>query len=324
MTMRRYIYNTLHPEIYHGHNRRPPFFEGWYYKLVDAHAQTAWAIIPGIYKGINPQHSQAFIMTLDGRTHQATFHAFPLDAFHAHPDQFDILIANNHFTANSLALALPNLHGQLTFTHQTPWPVRWHSPGIMGWYAWVPMECYHGLVSMDHQLHGHLTTPDGVIDFEGGRGYLEKDWGQSFPQTWIWLQANHFDTVGTSVTASIARIPFYGTVFPGFIIGLWHQGTLHRFTTYVGAKLQKVAVTPHDVTIIVRNRTHQLTLTAQRGPTALLHMPTKKEGMVPAVNESVGATVTLQLHTNTGQLLYESNSPHAGLEIEGDIDILIV
>lgn len=56
------------------------------------------------------------------------------------------------------------------------------SPGIMGWYAWVPtMECYHGVVSLDHAISGKLMIEDQAHDFNGGRGYIEKDWGKSFP-----------------------------------------------------------------------------------------------------------------------------------------------
>ncbi len=34
--MRQFAYSTLHPAIYHGHSQRPPFFEGWYFKIVSA------------------------------------------------------------------------------------------------------------------------------------------------------------------------------------------------------------------------------------------------------------------------------------------------
>ena len=183
---------------------------------------------------------------------------------------------------------------------------------------------------MDHSIQGQLETPSGPINFDGGRGYIEKDWGRHFPQNWIWVQANHFaesSSVGTSVTISIARIPFYGAVFPGFIIGVWHNRTLHRFTTYVGAKLQKVQVTDETVHIAVHNATHALTVTVTRAPTALLHMPTPDSGMVPRVAESVGAVVTLQLQTldknDNGRLVFEGTSHHGGLEVHGDVSMLL-
>ena len=47
--------------------------------------------------------------------------------------------------------------GRLVFEGITPWPVSITSPGIMGWYAWVPkMECYHGVLSLDHRIQGDL------------------------------------------------------------------------------------------------------------------------------------------------------------------------
>ncbi|WP_243392439.1 MULTISPECIES: tocopherol cyclase family protein [unclassified Mesotoga] len=32
-----------------------------------------------------------------------------------------------------------------------------------------------------------------MIDLTGGKGYIEKDWGRSLPDAWIWMQSNNFD-----------------------------------------------------------------------------------------------------------------------------------
>ena len=91
----------------------------------------------------------------------------------------------------------------------------------MGWYSYVPtMECFHGILSMDHELNGHLQINDLAIQFDGGRGYMEKDWGRNFPQNWIWAQSNKFEIPGLSISASLATIPWRGITFPGFIVGL--------------------------------------------------------------------------------------------------------
>jgi hypothetical protein len=34
-------------------------------------------------------------------------------------------------------------------------------------------------------IDGKLTIADQDHDFSGGRGYIEKDWGQSFPSAWV-------------------------------------------------------------------------------------------------------------------------------------------
>ena len=55
-------------------------------------------------------------------------------------------------------------------------------PGVMGPFSFVPfMECYHGVVNIDHKISGSLMINNEEIDFTDGYGYIEKDWGKSFP-----------------------------------------------------------------------------------------------------------------------------------------------
>ena len=63
------------------------------------------------------------------------------------------------------------------------------------------MECNHGLVSFDHSLEGTMAIDGREVDFEGGRGYTEKDWGKAFPAGYVWMQTNHFERSGTSFVA---------------------------------------------------------------------------------------------------------------------------
>ncbi len=326
--LKQYVRTTLAPTAYHGDGKSAPFFEGWYFKVVDAAGSRPLAVIPGIYKGVSPDHSHAFVMVVDGQQRDVDVYRFPSEQFAASDSEFAVRVGGCLFSAETLTLNLPNHSGQLTFENLNSWPVTVRSPGIMGWFAWVPfMECYHGVVSMDHVISGSLAVHNEPISYDGGRGYTEKDWGRSFPQTWIWLQANHFERVGTSLSASIARIPWIGYDFPGFIIGLWHDGVLHRFTTYVGAQLEVVAISAETVHIRVRNRTHRLDIQVQRADGILLPAPTKERGMVPMVNETLGASVSIRLTRRGGlrsqMLVYEGSSQHAGLEVEGDTAILL-
>ena len=321
--LKQYIQTTLSPDAYHGNGKRAPFFEGWYFKLVDAGGDHALAIIPGIYHGVVPAHSHAFIMVVDPARGEVDVTQFPVEEFVALSDQFMVRIGGNIFSAESLTLNLKNYSGQVRFKNNSPWPVSVSSPGVMGWFAWMPfMECYHGIVSMDHAIEGSLRLGNVSADFTGGRGYIEKDWGRSFPQTWIWLQANHFVTPGTSIFASVARIPWIGYDFPGFIIGFQHDGVLHKFTTYNQSKLKRVSA-ENGVHIVAQNKTHRLEISAEPGPTILLPAPTKDRGMVPRVNESLEATVYIRLETIDGQLLFTGSSQHGGLEVEGDTQILL-
>lgn len=324
--MRQFIRRTMRPSAYHGHGKNPPFFEGWYFKLVDSTEQHRYAIIPGIFLNKDPSMQHAFVQILNGQTGHGTYHTYPTDAFRAANDTFDVWVGANHFTDQRILLDLGDdertVSGEIHFDDVKPWPVTWTSPGIMGWYAWVPfMECYHGVVSLDHGLHGGLEIDSKYIDFTGGRGYIEKDWGQAFPAGYVWQQSNHFNTPETCLTASIAIIPWIGRSFPGFIAGLWHQQQLYRFATYTGAKTEKLHISDTTIEWVVSSRKERLEMVSTRAAGGLLYAPTKTD-MHKRVNETLNATVEVRLSRN-GQMLFHETGRNAGLEVAGDTDRLL-
>lgn len=321
--MASYFKTILHPELYHGYTARPPFFEGWYFKLVNLAQDQRYAIIPGAFLGEN---GHAFIQVLDGISGQTAYYTYPLEAFQASPDIFDIQIEGNRFTRQKIVLDLPHgplqMRGSLEFEKITPWPITWVSPGIMGWYAWIPrMECYHGVLSLDHTILGKLHMPIGAVDFTGGRGYIEKDWGQAFPEAWVWFQSNHFEQPETCITASVANIPWMGNAFRGFIIGFWHAGTLHRFATYTGAKIERLEIYDDHVKWVVRNQRLRLEMRASRAQAGLLLGPTRLE-MGKRVAETLNAAIEVRLSTRQGETLFHGQGRHAGLEVHNTTALL--
>lgn len=324
MTIRRFMDTTLHPALYHGHGRRAPFFEGWYYKLVSADESARYAIIPGVQLSGD---AHAFVQVLNGLTGEADYHRFPLTDFWAAAHDFEVHIGPNTFTTQGIALDIQRptgqIRGELRFAGVQPWPVSVLAPGIMGWYAWMPaMECYHGVLSFDHAIEGALTLNGLAHDFSGGRGYIEKDWGQAFPAAWVWFQTNHFPEPAVCLTASVAIIPWIGRAFPGFIIGLWRAGHLYRFATYTGARIEKLRVSDDQVLWAVRNRQHRLEMTATRAAGGLLLGPTR-EDMGKRVNETLSAAVDVRLSTLAGATLFAGQGRHAGLEAHGDLARLL-
>ena len=79
------------------------------------------------------------------------------------------------------------------------------------------------LTSGPPDLAGELVHEGTASSMDGGRGYLEKDWGAAFPAGYVWLQTNHFSDPATCLTGSIAVIPWLRSEFPGHIVGLKHE-----------------------------------------------------------------------------------------------------
>jgi hypothetical protein len=185
------------------------------------------------------------------------------------------------------------------------------------------MECYHGVLSLNHTLAGHLKVNGSRLDFGGGRGYIEKDWGQSFPSGWIWMQTNHFGMPGISLTASIAMIPWIGYTFPGFIVGLLVNGTLYRFATYTGAVTRRLEVLGEVVDWTIEDALYRLRLVGHRATSGRLRGPSKVDMGRPGpetMNASVDVTLTAQ---RDGTELFRGTGRYAGMEIAGELTGLL-
>lgn len=310
------------PELYHGIGKSRQYFEGWYFKVLNASCDRAYAFIPGVaMESDGARHS--FIQVLDGRAGKAFYHRFSFEEFHSHPSKFAITISGNRFSNDGLTLDLPGVSGTLRFSEMVPWPGKWYSPGIMGPYTFAPfMECYHGILSMNHLLEGTLAIDGAEVNFDGGRGYNEKDWGHSFPEAYFWMQTNHFSSDGVSFKASVAKIPWLRSSFTGFIAGLWLGGRLYRFTTYNSTTLERSFADKNRVVLQFANREYRLSVTAFRHNATELASPVR--GLMDGrISESMSSEVDIRLYNlKTGELIFSDRGHQAGLEVSGPVELL--
>ncbi len=322
--LKKKIQALFHPEQYHGWGRRKRFFEGWYYKIVNKKEDQAFAFIPGIAMDEQGKQ-QAFVQVLDGKKMKAEYHQFAAEDFVPQAGKFELAIGANYFSSTTLRLALPGATGELNFTKQVPWSSSWYSPGIMGPFSFVPfMQCYHGILSMDHQIEGQLTIEGTEIDFTGGRGYLEKDWGHSFPSAYIWMQSNHFSESGISLKASVAKIPWMGTSFVGFIAGIWLRDRLIEFTTYNFTRLRRSFADQEAVALHLENRRYRLQIRADREAATELASPIIGF-MEGRVEESMTAKLEVALFDKkTQQFILQDVGRNAGLEVAGKISEIMI
>lgn len=317
-----YLRNILRPELFHGHNKTKDFFEGWYFKIVDQAEENIFAFIPAVFLSEEKGRSHSFIQVLDGVKLKPFYHRYAVGDFVASRDNFELELAGSYFSKDRIKLAIDNqlqrVQGELRFVGHKPWPVSLTAPGAMGWYAYIPlMECYHGVLSFDHKIEGSLVIDGREVDFTGGRGYLEKDWGRSFPEAWLWLQSNHFQVTGTSLMASIALIPWLKGQFRGFIVGFYHQERLYRFTSYNRAKIEDFTIDAGDnVLLVLANRAYRLTIqTRADAGTGLLYGPYKNE-MVGNVKESLTAEIEVELvEIKTDKVIFAGTGRNSGMEL---------
>jgi tocopherol cyclase len=318
----RSLFPIFNPEEFQGRGKKRAYFEGWYFKVLDASESKAYAFIPGIALD-EAGNGHAFVQVLDGKRRSSRYHKFDMASFVAARGAFEVSIGPNRFSGDFLSLDLPGIKGELRFADRVPWPSRWYSPGIMGPFSFAPfMECYHGIVSMDHSISGSLEIDGLTVAFSGGRGYIEKDWGRSFPKAYVWMQSNHFGDPGLSIKASVANIPWIGKSFTGLIAGLRLGDRLISFTTYNGTKLRKLRIDPGRVELGLANKDYLLELEVTRDSATSLASPIRGF-MDGRIEESMTSTVEVSLSdARTRKEVFRGRGRNAAVEVAGDIGLL--
>jgi len=294
---------------YHGGKGRP-FFEGWYFK--HAGEGGAFVVIPGIFLGRNRADDHAFIQVLFSSPPESRFVRFPAEAFSCAGHGFMVRIADNTFTMDGCRLNLPGigLTACLRYGPRIPLRTSMISPTIMGPFAYLPgMQCRHGVLSLWHSVTGSVLYGDKRMDFNGADGYIEKDWGGAFPDSWVWIQCGDSRV---TLTCAVASIPLRLIRFTGIICALRDGDRQYRLATYNGARVSALVWQGDKLQAEIANRNYRLSIQAHAGAFGHLQAPTPT-GMDRRIQESLGARFSVRLERRGETILQGSYS--GGLEM---------
>ena len=310
-------FKVYNPEIFQGSLKKKNYFEGWYFKNVSSDLQHVYSFIPGI--ALTEKDEHAFIQVINGITGKTDYVTYPLDQFSWEPKKVYLRIGESVFTDNYIDLKIDSgnikVEGHIDFKNNVKYPKSLFSPGIMGWYSFVPfMECKHGIVSVNHDLTGFINTNSYSVDFSGGKGYIEKDWGTSFPEAWIWIQANNFNNRNSSFTFSVAKIPWRGKFFIGFIAFLYFNGRFIIFSTYNNSSIGYINQSANSIDLKMKNKEMTLKIKAVKSTFGELMAPVSGD-MTRRIKESIDSEVTLSLYNRKDEIVYTDSSKRAGLEV---------
>ena len=313
--------NTNHPERYQGFAKTQKYFEGWYFKLVSADQKVTIALIPGISLAKKDPHAfvQVFVVRHgDKPTLKNIYVRYQVKEFMPATDRFYVAVGMNQFSLEHVHLDINQdgiqLKGDLQIINPTPLNKGFLNPSIMGPFTYLPnMECNHGVISLLHTFKGKLILNQETIDFTGGKGYLEKDWGSSFPSAYVWMQGNHFPEKNTSFFFSYANIPYLGLRFQGLIAHLYLEGKHHRFATYNGGKVTSELLSEKQVEYVLKRGSYRLRIVGSIDD--VVNLPSPKFGkMDHTIKEGLSGKILIWLMKGK-TILYQGQTTLAGIEI---------
>ena len=310
--------------LFQGHLSKTDYFEGWYYIHVSADQNTSLSFIPAV--SLSKEDTHSFIQYILVRKQdtgetitQTGYIRFPVSDFTYTHEPFSATIGASTFSESGLVIDLQDesftFKGKIDYGLLHPIQTTPLQPNIMGIFGYLPkMECYHGVISMKHDLTGHLEINGEKVDFTGGRGYIEKDWGTSFPKEYIWLHSNNFREKTASLFFSVAHIPFHFTAFEGFICNFVIHNREYRFATYNKSTCQVEQATSEYVNIHLENKKATLEIKAEVLDQGKLIAPVKGT-MTKAIKEGISGILSVELKDKRTGEVFSDIGQNAGVEI---------
>ena len=294
--------------------KKRSYFEGWYFK--NTNGTYSISFIPGI--NISKNDKKAFIQVITNDS--SYFVNYDIDKFEYGYEPFYVKIGDNFFSKDKIYIDIKDesnnlfINGNLKYSDNKNINTNFFSPNIMGIFSYIPlMECNHAINSMKNKVNGSININDVVIKFDNGIGYIEKDWGYSFPKSYIWCQGNNFINTNASFMLSIANIPFKILEFKGIICDLIIDDKEYKFTTYNNTKLAHYDITDNKLNITLKKGNYFLNISSNYDDNFRLLAPIKGK-MEKGIFESISSVITITLKRND-EIIFTDTSKNCGLEI---------
>lgn len=279
-------------QFFHGVGRKYPYFEGWYLK--HQNMRKTIAFIPAVHADKDGKWTASIQVVMD---EGAWNFNYPIEMCKIQRDRFRVKIGENIFSEKGIRVNIQvedlSIQGKIMYAG-----LQKIKTDIMGPFRFFPfMQCNHGVISMAHELRGKLEVNGEIIEFTGGRGYIETDWGESFPESYLWSQCGFGGGGRNSIMASVADIPFLGGQFRGCICAAHYEGREYRMGTYYGARIKEYG----DGFVTLKQGRMRLRITRLSERSFELKAPVKG-GMERKIKESPSCRVQYQLWNGNHQI----------------------
>ncbi len=279
------------------------YFEGWYVRVTDITNDFNFAFI--FAKTLDETDPHAFIQIVNGTTGKNTYLRFDLNQFTYANET--VTISSHSLSANKVIINHTEVKVNITLSDHDALKQK----SAMGILRKMPLECYQEIIYMK-------AVAKGIVSFKGikshltGTSYMEKTYGNRFPKSWFWLQANHFEKHNLKLSLAGGHVPTLKLRPFGFFAIVHHDDTVYRFATYNMASFKYVKK-DNQVSIRIRRKNMVLMLDIHAHRPIKLVGPIDDGKMMLDVYESL--TSTVQLTLKQGQtVLVKDHSSYAGFE----------
>lgn len=292
------------------------YFEGYYFKLTTLEETVCFIV--GYCLG---EDSHSFIQVLGTGFPESYYFQFDTLQCTMMRQPLYIRINNNIFTKKRIQLDLEQegvtIKGTVFFKESVSLVCTPYTPSIMGPLHYFQPKCIHELVSLYSKVNGTLTINHQPFVLNQAWGYIEGDRGESFPTSYLWLQAMEEDF---SIFLAYALVPWQNISAKGVIAVIHMPKKQYRFASYYLAQVKMMQKNGKLFLKITQGKlTLFMSITADSDFTNL-RSPTMGS-MSSSVMESVNARISVILYKDGQRILVKSNLL-TSLELENILPLM--
>ena len=289
---------------FHGTQHKHSFFEGWYLK--HQYNNHTLCVIPAFHINSKGDATASIQIITDNASFTLPFMK---NEIKISKNRFEVRIGDNTFTEKGMRININTkqltINGSIKYSDFTPLKYD-----IMGPFQYLKgMQCNHGVLSLGHELHGVVVINGERMGFNGGTGYIEKDWGTSFPKTYFWTQCNWLDGRQNCIMASVANVPFLAGAFRGCICSIYYHGKEYRLATYKGVKIIECT----DKLVVLQQGKYRLEIYLLEHHSHQLQAPNLGE-MTRLIHESPSCKLRYRFSINNLQI-FDISKDNASCEL---------
>jgi tocopherol cyclase len=331
---------------YHWNGCDRNFFEGWYFRITLPKIGASFAFMYSIEDPSGTSTNSGGAVQIIGINEQYLLSRFPdISKFWADRHQLGLghwgetnldirpqLLSVEEFTRQMTTgyQVTATLHQGALPEHDCRWcyhtiPIYgWGQPqqpqqATAGWLSYLPIFEPGWQILMAHGLAtGWIEWRGERYEFSQAPAYSEKNWGQSFPEKWFWLNCNSFsETVGLAVTAGGGRRKVLWTMEEVAMIGIHYRDKFYEFVPWnsqISWQIQPWGAWRMQAT----NRYFQVELIGTTNLSGTMVCTPTERGLVMCCRDTLQGLFSIDLRTFQGQQIIQAHSNVAGLEVGGN------
>ncbi len=301
---------------------RRPWYEWWYYKVVQPETRRAFFFVYGV---VNPWDltgektaSRAHLSFGDFESRSIIEENRPAADFQASYDEPYVRIGENSATAGRIVGRVGGADGA-----QAAWNLaletEW-SFNAMGWGMGMPglLDIFWYPAQASARMSGWIEENGERFELQDAPAYQDRNWGRAFPKWWAWIVSNRFEnSPGTALVAGGGKPKLFGqvAVYEGMSLGLKYGGKEYSFRPNDADRFKvKVRFGVWEVTAVNREG-YKIEISAYAPKEKFMLLPfMTPQGQVYRDYETLTGDLRVKLYEREGGWLTWQWKPIAELE----------